>query len=84
MKSVLRMVACRAACSPARRGSAAAADVPLDGTPAASFGPGNLDVIVGGVGLETQPGTFSVTCRPMRPSSPPISTSTAAASATRT
>jgi cysteine-rich repeat protein len=37
-----------------------AADVPLNGAPAESFGPANLDVIVAGVGLETQPASFTL------------------------
>lgn len=39
---------------------AIASDVPL-GAPAATFGPGTLDVLVAGTGLATQPATFSVT-----------------------
>jgi cysteine-rich repeat protein len=39
---------------------AAATDVPLTGLPAESFGPGTLDVVVSGTGLDVQPATFSV------------------------
>jgi len=59
MKSVLRIVAIGLALV----GSAwavRAADVPLNGAPAESFGPGNLNVFVSGAGLENQPATFSV------------------------
>ena len=59
MKTLLHVIVCGLVLLGAGRG-AVAQDVPLAGPPAASFGPGHLDVVVGGVGLMTQPGTFSV------------------------
>lgn len=60
MGTLLRVVVCGFAFLGAGR-VASATDVPLTGPPAASFGPGNLDLVVGGVGLATQPATFSIT-----------------------
>ena len=59
MKTLLRIAACGLllAGSPAR---AVDTDVPLNGPPAESFGPGTLDVVVGGTGLAVQPATFAV------------------------
>lgn len=39
---------------------AAGTDVPLTGVPVATFGPGHLQVTVSGVGLLTQPASFSI------------------------
>src|SRR5262245_59873709 len=59
MKSVLRIVAVGLALV-GSAWSARAADVPLNGAPAESFGPGHLTVIVTGAGLVNPPATFSV------------------------
>jgi cysteine-rich repeat protein len=59
MKSVLRIVAVGLALL-GSAWSVRAADVPLNGAPAESFGPGNLNVLVNGAGLVNQPATFSV------------------------
>jgi cysteine-rich repeat protein len=59
MKRVLQIAACGLALA-GSAWSAGAADVPLNGAPVETFGPGNLEVLVAGVGLETQPGTFSL------------------------
>jgi cysteine-rich repeat protein len=59
MKSVLRIVGLGLVLV-GSAWSARAADVPLNGEPAESFGPGHLNVIVNGAGLDTQPATFSV------------------------
>jgi cysteine-rich repeat protein len=59
MKTLLRIVACGLLLAVAVS-RATATDVPLNGPAAESFGPGTLDVVVGGVGLGVQPATFSV------------------------
>ena len=58
MKTLLHVIVCGLVLLGAGRG-AVASDVPLTGAPV-SFGPGHLDVVVGGVGLATQPATFAV------------------------
>ena len=59
MKTLLRIVACGLVLA-GSASRAADTDVPLNGPPAESFGPGTLDVVVGGAGLGVQPATFSV------------------------
>jgi len=59
MKTVLQIAAVGLALA-GSAWSSDAADVPLNGAPAESFGPGSLDAIVAGVGLETQAATFTL------------------------
>ena len=59
MKTLLRIVACGLLLA-GTASRATATDVPLNGPPAESFGPGTLDVVVGGTGLDVQPATFTV------------------------